>query len=419
MQALQPGALVVVNGWERARDLKQLLPNTAVIYRHWPDNNIHRRMTPQQWVDAHAPFAAGGVIVQTGNEPATDNLPQLAQWYADVMAIAGQRGMAVAVGSFSTGNPHHERYPQLEPMWRALDHWYDLHVWSPHEYFDVHLDRSLTWHIGRFLIGWKACDRLGLQRPRTIIGELAVAQGMDAGRGWKAAGLSEAQYADELEKAARFYHKHGVLGACIFSLGRLGGWDSFDVQGALALQQRLVALSDQLRAGATPSPVQVPPPTHAEPAPSDDGIWHSVTASSPYVYSRVRGAPTLYAAEVGRLSSALPVQIAPSQRRPGDDDPSYTWMPIRSALWNGWIREDVVAFSNVPAVPTPERAEPEPAVEPVIIQFPFWGSETESDPLRAAIDSAPQRFSDFVRTFAPAEQGEQLTAALTEEVVTD
>lgn len=378
LRALQPGALVVVSSWDRARAIKELLPETSVSYRHWPDDNIHRRMTPQQWVDAHAQFAEAGVIVQADNEPATDNLPQLAQWYADVMDGAGERGMAVAVGSFSTGNPHHERYHELEPMWRALERWHDLHVWSPHEYFDVQVDRSMTWHVGRFLFGWQACVRLGLRRPRTLIGELAVAQGMDAGRGWKAAGLSETQYADELEKAAHFYSRHGVLGACIFSLGKLGGWDSFDVQGEPVLQQRLIALSAQLRSA---SPVPISPPTHdAESVPVDDPGWYAVTAQSPYIYSRVRAAPTVYATEVGRVSEAMSVQIAPAQRQPGADDPSYTWMPIRSALWDGWIREDVVAFSDFPAPPTPLPEAPEPDLKPVMVQFQFWAAKTSQTP---------------------------------------
>ena len=94
-------------------------------------------------------------------------------------------------------------------------------------------------------------------------------------------------------------------------------------------------------------------------------------------------------------------------------------MPIRSALWNGWIRQDVVAFSDFPAVPTPVPADPEPTVEPVILQFPFWGSEHESDVLQTAINTAPQRFSDFVRTFASAEQVENVTAVLTGEAVID
>lgn len=410
LTTLNPGALVVVNGWERARDLKRALPNTLVIYRQWPDDNIHQRLSPQAWVDAHAAYGAGGIIVQADNEPNVANLPALAQWYAQVMDLAGQRGLAVAVGTFSTGNPHHERYHELEPMWRALDRWHDLHLWLPHEYFDVRVDTSRTWHIGRFQFGWQVCDRLGLRRPRTVIGELGVAQHMDAGRGWKAAGLSEDQYADELTKAARAYVDQGVLGACIFSLGRLGGWASFDVAGSTRLRERLITLSAGLK---TPAQVQqqqelnsttATTVTTATNPPQSTGAntdgssslstldgWRPVIASPRATYSRVRARPSVSAAEVGRIAAPTLVEIASASARPGEDDPAFLWIPLRSDSWAGWVREDVI---RIEAIPTP------PVTEPVAtLQFPFWGSTTTAAALSQTIQRQPRAFSDFVATY--------------------
>src|SRR5690606_29434416 len=153
--------------FERAKRLKRGLPETIVIFRKWPDDNIHMRMTPQRWVDEHAKYAVDGLVIQAGNEPDPGDLPAVARWYEQIMDLAGPRGIPVAVGSISTGNPHHERMDQLAEMWRALDRWHDLHLWIPHEYFDRSVDNAKPWHIGRITFAFQACDRLGVKRPRT------------------------------------------------------------------------------------------------------------------------------------------------------------------------------------------------------------------------------------------------------------
>ena len=68
LTALNPGALIINNGWERARDLKHALPNTLVIYRQWPDDNIHLRLSPQAWVDAHADDADEVLVAERSGQ---------------------------------------------------------------------------------------------------------------------------------------------------------------------------------------------------------------------------------------------------------------------------------------------------------------------------------------------------------------
>src|SRR5688572_7551881 len=68
LKTIQPNAVLVMDGVGLAQEIKSLLPNTTVISRIYPDDDIHKRLTPEQWLERRAPEAQHGLYLYTTNE---------------------------------------------------------------------------------------------------------------------------------------------------------------------------------------------------------------------------------------------------------------------------------------------------------------------------------------------------------------
>lgn len=238
---------------KRARYVKSLLPNTKVIMRLWPDDMQSSKMTPNQWIQTYAKYGGQGIILMADNEPdMSGDVRTIARWYERLLDLAGPMNIPLCVGVFSTGNPHHEKYGELLPMFRGLDKWKAVgNIWGPHAYYDPKDPAHRDWQIYRHLTyGYKVCDDNGLSRPDTVFTEVGIAVDYNPKEGWRAlAGLNGAAYAKQL-----FAFKLPVP-ILIFAYGDDGNWTKFNVGDAPDFQNELV-----LEAGKTPDPGTGPAP---------------------------------------------------------------------------------------------------------------------------------------------------------------
>lgn len=253
LQGYRPAAWVTFDGG-RARWLKDTFPESLVIYRHMPDDNLPVRAPDALAWYSDARRACGHdnrIIIQCGNEPTCDQA-LLASWTCAVMDAADADGSTVAVLGFGTGHPAPGdwRGPLL-PVLRKLAG--SRHYLLVHEYF-VQTGATGNWLIGCFREALKACDLERLPRPHVIVGEF----GFDL-PAWKVqqrmTGLVDESYADALVHAWNtVYAPEGVKAACIFAWGKGDRWADYDVSDAGAFLTALKAA--QLK---EPTPLPEPP----------------------------------------------------------------------------------------------------------------------------------------------------------------
>ena len=92
-----------------ARMVKQAYPDCAVILRHWPDEDIHNRMTPEQWLGQYAPAADGGLILYTTNEPGWSD--KLIDWHVRLLELCPP-SIQLCILNLGVGQPQPAQWPR-------------------------------------------------------------------------------------------------------------------------------------------------------------------------------------------------------------------------------------------------------------------------------------------------------------------
>ncbi|MCI0353233.1 MAG: hypothetical protein L0Z53_27765, partial [Acidobacteriales bacterium] len=135
LQILQPPAVLVLDNLDFAREIKQLLPNTTVIFREFGskgDGGLHRDWTTQEWLDRSTHQAEGGIILHVLNEPPFDQA--VVDWLTELLKLAAPRRIPLIVGNWAVGNPLPEQWPMAREMLELLDQHRDLFILGLHEY---------------------------------------------------------------------------------------------------------------------------------------------------------------------------------------------------------------------------------------------------------------------------------------------
>jgi hypothetical protein len=293
LQKIKPAAVLVMDGVGLAQEIKSLLPDTLVISRIYPDDDIHNRTSPEQWLDQRAPQAAGGIYQYTSNEAGFS--PALIDWHIRLIELAVQRRVPLVIGNMSVGTPAAEDWAAGKHLLELLDQHRDLFILGLHEYAcgvitsgflggypdnagvapnSGQQGRSLiapdSWpgqaeaagmtmfHCGRFKFLVRYCNSIGLRPPRIILTEhgfddvsdikpwsdtLAMTPPYVTIRGWKSAqdqwrkwyeslGWSpQRAMFEQLAYADRTIYQHSPVEAqLLFCWGHTSDmWDQFDV----------------------------------------------------------------------------------------------------------------------------------------------------------------------------------------------
>ena len=236
---LNPHTCVVINNNKLAAML--LAQGINVIYRHKSDqpngndDDGHLRYDPIQFVMKRNLEAPPGAIIHLTNEPGTGDLDKLNKWTLDAMKYCDLIGRKACIINFATGNPQKNHWDILMPSIEYAvknGHWI-----GHHDYFDITVDRSLKYHVGRAL---PFAARVG---GNWVITELGCAINYHPERGWSWAGaMSQEAYALELLRAAQIYWLHNIP-VCIYSYG---DWHNFGIEDAPILKSRLVDYGNRL-----------------------------------------------------------------------------------------------------------------------------------------------------------------------------
>lgn len=356
LRATKP-AWITVHGAEQYREalafskqVRREIPETRVIFRHCinrtepggaiidsrdDDTGRHARMTAQSWWDnIGARYIGSDLTILTDNESGAEDLTYYSQWQAKVMDLAALHGVSLAVGRFSVLNPPERQWTQLDEMWRALDTYHHLMVWSPNVYFsDTNFDG-----IEHIFGGWRRCADLEIRSPKTVIGEFAYCQNLDPHRGYKAVQMDSAEYVRRLiDQSMPFYSAE--IPVCIYSIGEWPiGADTFSLDAA-ALKA--------LRERASGKPPVIEPPYPALPA-SSDPRWTPHTIQTVKDGVRMRSQPT------DQVSNNILTSLKGTHLIFTIDGLKYDrWQAVKFAGFIGWVHSDYYSIVNVTPPPTP------------------------------------------------------------------
>lgn len=132
LQAIQPVSVLVMDGLGLAQELKALLPDCIVIHRVYPDDDIHNRMSPADWMNQRAPQAAGGIWQYTTNEAGFSQ--NLIDWHIELCNLAIPRRVPLVIGNMSVGTPAPEDWSAGKPLFDLMNAHRDLFILGLHEY---------------------------------------------------------------------------------------------------------------------------------------------------------------------------------------------------------------------------------------------------------------------------------------------
>jgi hypothetical protein len=301
---LQPAALLVLDNLDLARELKVLVPNCNVIYRHYGSNgdgDLHKQMSPQDWINTRKADSYGGIRLHVMNEPSFDQ--SVITWLTELLRLAAPLRLPLIIGNWAVGNPLPEQWPMAKTLLQLLDQNRDLFQLGLHEYAGgvvtsglyggypdnagvqpgtpggVNLIQPANWpndvsavtryHMGRFKFLVDYCKSVGMNPPRIVLTEHGFDDTSDikawedtltktdpylnirgfktlvnqwrnwyGGLGWS----TDAAYFEQLKWAnEKIYKNSPVEAQCVFCWGHSSQqWDMFDISLEHELQDKLI-----------------------------------------------------------------------------------------------------------------------------------------------------------------------------------
>jgi hypothetical protein len=310
---LQSSAFLTLDGLGLAQDLHKLLPNAVVIHRNYGltkgDEDLHKRISPQQWLDLRGKEGDGGVWLYLENEPGFS--PEMLDWTARMMELCIPRGIKLVVGNWSVGTPDPDHdWPKAKQVLTLASQHRDLFIIGLHEYgggvmtsgitggapdgtvlnkdgstsivhqnyiprdaWPEHTDTLTLFHCGRFRFLASYCQNNGL-KPRAILTEhgvddvsdigwwlkrLKVNQGYSNARGWKTlqsqwndwyrtlGWSAQRAYFEMVKWADQAIYKDSMVEAQILYCWAHSSqdWEQFDLAEASEFQSLLEAYAQQ------------------------------------------------------------------------------------------------------------------------------------------------------------------------------
>jgi hypothetical protein len=414
--ALNPVAIVVLDEPGIARELKDRLPNTNVIFRYngnlgksAGDGDLHNKYLPEEWLDAMLARIGGDtrIMLHTTNEPGLSR--RLIKWHEDLIPLANARGVSLCVINLATGNPEPEkRNPntgaiEQESQWEIAEPLLKLlavhrqHILGLHEYFGaVPTSGMITrlptlimpgewpakaifpcYHLGRFKFLLEYCNRHNIKHPRIGLTEHSADDTSDI----------KTDYLDKLKKTPPFPNIRGYktlrnqwqdwYGAMGWTLGRTLGemlaWaDTAIYQGSPVEFQSVFSYGNSggwesfdtaddtdyqqfIIQYAQTTPEQPPVLYPALPTPLDTR-WqlYSLTGDDNYF---IRPAPST-------LDVDLTTKIRAGELFSYIPDVEYvnegvTWIQVKNSAGNvGWASKEVLTV--IPGLPPPVDPPPPP-----------------------------------------------------------
>lgn len=132
LRKIKPASVLVMDGLGLAREIKANLPDTVVINRIYPDDDIQNRMSPADWLKQRAPQAEGGIFQYTSNEAGFST--NLINWHIQLMELAIKSKTPLVIGNMSVGTPEATDWAAGRRILELCDQHRDLFIMGLHEY---------------------------------------------------------------------------------------------------------------------------------------------------------------------------------------------------------------------------------------------------------------------------------------------
>lgn len=264
LRKVQPRWMVAVGAgqFNEARDFARSVQNdpirTNVIFRHWKsvlgsfsDNGRMNDLTGAEWIErVGAQHVNAPYWVMADNESAG---VQVVNNTADLIPRASSVKLKLAVGAWSSHNPHKADWPLYMPLFEQL-YAHPEHVYAPHIYYS-RPPKSVENLDGFKLIADHLAHverMMGAPIPFPVViteyGRLANPDGtwLDPDKGYALEGINETEYADELIRLASAYPKWHFV---VFSSGAWG------TRGSLGVGKAYEERMEQYASGELPMPI--------------------------------------------------------------------------------------------------------------------------------------------------------------------
>lgn len=403
---IKPAAVLVMDGLQLCREIKAMLPQTTVISRIYPDDDIQNKKSPEQWYQERAAQAEGGIFQYTGNEGGFS--PKMIDWHIRLMELCITGRVPLVIGNMSVGTPAAEDWAAGRRLLELLDQYRNLFILGLHEYAcgvitsgflggypdnagvapnsgqkGRNLIPSANWpsraeaammtmfHCGRFKFAVNYCNSIGIKPPRIILTEhgfddvsdikgwsekLQMTPPYTGIRGWKSCQNQwKAWYGaqgwtpqramfEQLVYADRtIYQGSPVEAQLIFCWGHTSDmWDQFDVAGADEFQGLLEGYATSAHDPVGSQPPTIP--TYPKLPEATDPRWTKVVAIPKSGNVNVRDVPDKTGTIVAVVHPTDELYIITSESQ-------GIWMPVKllgSGLLRGWVSTDVIGFQDVP-----------------------------------------------------------------------
>lgn len=258
----KPSVIKLVSGMETAIKIKELSPNTLIVYRHHVDEQPMEgdpRVLMQNYLNKFKDSLKSLEGYIWGTEGYNETTPsknaevvarsaELDAAFAEVLADSGIDVKPVLL-NIAVGNPFQSELPLLLPAVDAAVKYggalgYHAYWWGNRNVSG--LDSWWKWHAGRWIEQDKYFNTQGYY-PKWMFGECGVV-GSENGQhllpssGWKNEDCLNGNWTRYREEIRRFRdytlewnltHQNRVLGFTIFTTGsHFTGWNSFQIQEA-------------------------------------------------------------------------------------------------------------------------------------------------------------------------------------------
>jgi hypothetical protein len=375
LKGLQPQVAVVVGTAEHgdaitrnrayASSLRDMLPNTLIGMRWWPDDKQSspgspNYRTPAQYAADYFKLHVRGTLLMPDNEAASSMfeprvIGEVVNWWVRVVVLATNANIPLGIGCFPTGNPDYSQYHMLAPLFRAMRDAARLgvvHWWRPNAYYVPSDNGRREHHIDRHIReGKRVCSNIGVPFPPAFLGEYAPLKGYDlpeAGyaRDWSGERLAESMIAERPTgvPAAVYCAGVGVYDE---------RWRDFDVRDNAAWWSTMIRqcprVPDKNNAVLTESYLQaakgsnVTMPSHNWGALVPNAI---VSLNTPI---NIRKSPTTASEDIGDLRNGDRVGYYPNPQQAA----GYRWYRIVQDNGEaGYVADIQNLRFTVPAVPT-------------------------------------------------------------------
>ncbi len=225
--------------WAAHAPIYKRLGAPAPITRvYWPDGEQNARiasMAVDQTVADIAAVTQPGQWVEVFNEVAQRQgagLEQHADFMAAIVPKLHAHGLKVAGFSFSVGNPGLAAFGDMDDAQYLYNRQFcGVDAIAMHCYFGANQDANGAWNRA-YAFRYRAFHDAVPTCPPILITECGVDAVPGGARGWKASGLTGAQYLDLLMAFdAEIQKDDYVIAACAFTSGPTVDWASFDMDG--------------------------------------------------------------------------------------------------------------------------------------------------------------------------------------------